>query len=104
VLTTGFYSVAPVTSKAVPSVYFGFFCLQVSSVSIICDGDDGLKVYSVADPYAIDQNLLSHQADINTFDVIPFNDVLMMIGDDGLYQYDYSDISNLVLLSVIPVN
>ena len=70
----------------------------------ICDGDDGLKVYSVADPYAIDQNLLSHQADINTFDVIPFNDVLMMIGDDGLYQYDYSDISNLVLLSVIPVN
>jgi hypothetical protein len=61
-------------------------------------------VYSVADPYAIDQNLLSHQADINTFDVIPFNNVLMMIGDDGLYQYDYSDISNLALLSVIPVN
>ena len=70
----------------------------------ICDGDDGLKVYSVADPYAIDQNLLSHQADINTFDVIPFNNVLMMIGNDGLYQYDYSDISNLVLLSIIPVN
>lgn len=70
----------------------------------VCDGDDGLKVYSVADPYAIDQNLLSHQAEINTFDVIPYNNVLMMIGEDGLYQYDYSNINNLVLLSVIAVN
>ncbi len=66
--------------------------------------DDGLKVYSVADPYNIDQNLLSHQTDINAFDAIPIDDVLMMIGDDGLYQYDYSNINNLVLLSVIPVN
>lgn len=70
----------------------------------VCDGDDGLKVYSVTDPYNIDQNLLSHQTDINAFDAIPIDDVLMMIGDDGLYQYDYSNINNLVLLSVIPVN
>lgn len=27
----------------------------------------------------------------------------MMIGSDGLYQYDYSDIHNLELLSIIPV-
>ena len=32
-LTTGFWSLAPVISKAVPSVYFRFFCLLVSSVS-----------------------------------------------------------------------
>ena len=33
VQTTGFQSVALVTSEVVPSVYFGFFCLQISSVS-----------------------------------------------------------------------
>ena len=32
VLIPGFYSVAPVTSKEVSSVYFSFFCLLVSSV------------------------------------------------------------------------
>jgi len=35
--------------------------------------------------------------------VIPNNGVLMMIGEDGLYQYDYRDIENIELLSVIPV-
>ena len=33
VVTTGFQSIAPVPSKAVPSVYVSFFCLLVSSVS-----------------------------------------------------------------------
>ena len=35
-LTTWFQSIAPVTSKAVPSVYCSFFCLLVSSVSNFC--------------------------------------------------------------------
>ncbi|MFH1321196.1 MAG: hypothetical protein ABII90_11165 [Bacteroidota bacterium] len=70
----------------------------------ICDGDAGLKVYDATDPNNIDQNMLSQFPGINTFDVIPFNDVLMMIGSDGLYQYDYSDVNDLVLLSTIPIN
>lgn len=69
----------------------------------ICDGSDGLKIYDAANPYAISANLLYHFSDINTYDVIPFNGTLMMIGSDGLYQYDYSDLSNLDLLSIIPV-
>ena len=36
----------PVTSKAVPSVYFGFFCLQVSSVSNFLPDKRGSKVVS----------------------------------------------------------
>ena len=42
-LTTGFWSVAPFTSKGVPSVYFGFFCLQVSSVSNFCSDTRGQR-------------------------------------------------------------
>ncbi|MEM6265368.1 MAG: hypothetical protein AAGI38_22895 [Bacteroidota bacterium] len=71
-------------------------------ILFICDGDDGLKIYDAADPYAIDQNQLAHYKNISTYDVIPLADLLLMIGNDGLYQYDYSDLNNIRLLSVIP--
>jgi len=72
-------------------------------VLFICDGDAGLKVYNVADKLAIDENQISHFPGINAFDVIPLNNVLLMIGSDGLYQYDYSDLNNIREMSVIPV-
>jgi hypothetical protein len=67
----------------------------------VCDGEAGLKVYDVSDP----KNLvkITGFADVNAFDVIPFNGVLMMIGKDGLYQYDYSGPANMSLLSYIPI-
>jgi len=69
----------------------------------ICDGDAGLKVYDVTDPMDIANNQVTVFTDINGFDVIPLGGILMLIGDDGLYQYDYSDIGNIQLLSKIEV-
>jgi hypothetical protein len=69
----------------------------------ICDGNAGLKVYNKTDPMAILSNQLAHFADFNTYDVIPYNGVLMLIGSGGIYQYDYSDPTNLTLLSQIPI-
>jgi hypothetical protein len=69
----------------------------------ICDGDAGLKVYSTEDPMNIHQHQLAHFDDIKTFDVIPLNGLLVLIGADGLYQYDYTDLENLTLLSHMPV-
>jgi len=68
----------------------------------LCDGDAGLKVFSTSNPSNI--QLLDTKAEINAFDVIPYNNVLMMIGSDGLYQYNYSNINELELLSIIPIN
>jgi hypothetical protein len=34
---------------------------------------------------------------------MPINDILFMIGEDGLAQYDYSDLENISLLSLIEV-
>jgi hypothetical protein len=65
----------------------------------ICDGDDGLKIYDATDKGKIADNMKAHYKDIQAFDVIPFDDVAMMIGEDGLYQYDYSDMQNIRLLS-----
>lgn len=69
----------------------------------ICDGDDGLKVFNAADIAAIDQNLLAHDRNIQAYDVIAFNNIAMLIGDDGLRQYDYSDLNNIRLLSTIEI-
>jgi len=72
-------------------------------ILFICDGDAGLKVYDASDPLNLNANQLAHFTEINTFDVIPIEQHLIMIGEDGLYQYDYSDIKNISLLSMIPI-
>ncbi len=72
-------------------------------VLFVCDGDDGLKIYNTTDPYSISDHQLAHYKDIDAFDVIPLGNVLLMIGEDGLYQYDYSDLEDIKLLSHIVV-
>lgn len=72
-------------------------------VLFVCDGEEGLKVYDVTDKFHIDDHQIAAFPNINTYDVIPVNGYLFMIGDDGFYQYDYSDIQNISQVSVIPV-
>jgi hypothetical protein len=73
-------------------------------VLFICDGDAGLKIYDAKDKNNIDKNLIKHYWNIHAFDVIPFNNVLMLIGEDGIVQYDYSDLSAIKKLSHIKIN
>jgi hypothetical protein len=73
------------------------------SVLFVCDGNAGLKIYNASDPLKISQNKLAEYSNINTFDVIPLGNVLLLIGADGLYQYDYSDLENITQLSFIPI-
>lgn len=72
-------------------------------VLFICEGDWGLKVFNAADVMTINQNLIKHYTDMNAYDVIPYNDNLIMIGLDGLYQYDYSTLDNIEFLSHLPI-
>ncbi len=67
----------------------------------ICDGDAGLKIFDASNPEECGNNLLHKFKNIQATDIIPFNNVAMVIGDDGIYQYDYSDPSDMVLLSKI---
>jgi len=55
----------------------------------ICDGPDGLKVYDKTNIGNLVQ--LNHFENINTYDVIPLSNSLLMIGDKVLYQYEYLD-------------
>ncbi|WP_276372441.1 hypothetical protein [Chryseolinea sp. H1M3-3] len=69
----------------------------------VCDGDDGLKAFNASDINAIDKNLLAHYKYINATDVIPHNNTLIMIGEDGLFQYDYTSPTSIKLLSTIAI-
>lgn len=61
--------------------------------------DNGLRVFDITDKYYI---IPLQHFDIKATDVIPNGNILLVIGDDGLYQYHY-DGNELSLLSKIPV-
>lgn len=72
-------------------------------ILFICDGSDGLKVYNAANPENISSNRIGHYKDYQAMDVIPYYNTLIMTGEDGITQYDYSKPENLKMLSRIPV-
>lgn len=69
----------------------------------ICDGAAGLKIFDKSDPLDIINKKIAHYPDFLTFDVIPMKGILMLVGEDGIYQYNYSDPTNIVQISHIPI-
>ena len=72
----------------------------------ICEADAGLKVYDATEILADESLLLPEIAkfpNIHAFDVIPLFNVLLLVGEDGFYQYDFSDPENITQLSHIAV-
>ena len=43
--------------------------------------------------------LVKQISGIETYDVIAYNQIALVVAKDGLYQYDYSDINNIHLIS-----
>jgi hypothetical protein len=70
----------------------------------ICD--NGLKVYDVSEPakpvWTDDITDIPEAADIDSYDVIPLGGTLLLIGANGLYQFDYTG-EELSLVSKIQV-
>ncbi len=69
----------------------------------VCDGPAGLKIFNANDPLQIDQHMLKQYNNLKAMDVIPFGNVLIMIAEDGIYQYSYADLLNIQQLSKIPI-
>ena len=69
----------------------------------VCDGAAGLKIYDKTDPLEIITHQVAHYPDFDTYDVIPLNDILMLVGEGGIYQYDYSDPGNIIQISHIAI-
>lgn len=67
----------------------------------VCDGSSGLKVYDKSNVPDLPQ--LNHFKEIVTFDVIPMQEQLLMVGDGVLYQYEYLE-DNIRLISSLNLN
>ena len=73
------------------------------NVLFVCEGAGGLKVFDATDDLKISQNMISQLSNIDAYDVIPFNNTLFLIGADGLFQYDYSDPEDILLISKLEI-
>jgi hypothetical protein len=73
-----------------------------ANVLFICDGTAGLKAYDASNVNNL--QLLNTVVGIEPTDVISFNNRAYVVAKEGLYQYDYTDIHNIRLLSKITVN
>jgi len=68
----------------------------------ICEGSNGLKFFDISNE--LDISLIQHIDDIHAYDVIARNGILILTGEDGIFQFEYSDSeSPLELLSKLPV-
>lgn len=74
-----------------------------NKILFICDGADGLKIFDATDVNAIDANRLAHYPGIQALDIIPFQNIAIMISNDGLYQYNYADPKNINLISKLAI-
>lgn len=70
----------------------------------LCEGRFGFKVFDVENWREIGNRQLAHIPDFSAFDVITVrgSDLAIVIGEDGLYQYDISDPAAPRSLSVLP--
>lgn len=77
--------------------------LSVSGKNLtLAEGQYGLKTFDIT--HETDIKELQHFKNIDAFDVIQLpNNLLLMIGKDGFYQYDNSNASQMKLLSKIEV-
>ncbi|WP_298245997.1 hypothetical protein [uncultured Christiangramia sp.] len=67
----------------------------------VCDGDEGLKIFDTKN--TPDLSLVDQFTNINTYDVIPLDDKLLMIGDNTLSQYSYKG-NEVNLISTFSLN
>jgi hypothetical protein len=68
----------------------------------ICDGTDGLKIYNASD--IMNLQLVKSFPDFETYDVIAYNKIALVVAKDGLYQYDYSNLNNIHLVSKLSIS
>jgi hypothetical protein len=76
---------------------------KAGNLIFICDGNDGLKIYDATNS-ACNMQLVKHFTGMETYDAIAWNSNLLVVAKDGLYQYDYSNPTDIKQRSKLVVN
>jgi len=69
----------------------------------ICEGKYGFKSFDANDVSQIGNKLLENHKEVKSMDVIAGPNSLVVVGEAGIYQYDYTNKAKLKELSVIPI-
>ncbi|MGH2645055.1 MAG: hypothetical protein ACRDE2_13965, partial [Chitinophagaceae bacterium] len=67
----------------------------------VCDASGGLRFIDVSDKAK--PQIITTLTNINPVDAIALNGLLIVVAQDGLYQYNYQNFSNPKLLSKISI-
>lgn len=73
--------------------------VKEGDILFVCDTYSGLTIYDASDPLTM--TIIKTYPEINAHNVLIYNDILVLLSNDGIYQYDYSDLQNITLLSSI---
>lgn len=68
----------------------------------ICDGKAGLKIFNAAN--VLDLKQVKVIDNIQPFDVICQAGLAIVVADEGIFQYDYTNINNIKLISKITID
>lgn len=106
---TNALEIIDITNKNNPSLIANYPMLSPHGLGVdgnllfICEGENGLKVFDIQNEHSIQLKL--HIENIHAYDVIPNNGILLLTGEDGVFQYRYDqETGALTLLSKIPVS
>lgn len=108
--TQDLLEVIDIADKSDPELLYSFSMTSPYGLGIdqgtlfICEGEHGLKVYDAAYESSITSHQLAAFPGIHAFDVIPLDHFLFMIGEDGFYIYDYTDLNNIHILGTLPIS
>ena len=70
----------------------------------LCEGAHGLKAFDISDLQSIDQRQLAHVRGMHAFDAISLSaEHLLVIGEDGLYQFNTGEPADIEQISFFAV-
>jgi len=68
----------------------------------VCDGKEGIKIYDAKYPPNLYRKTTILKGE-QTYDIILYNNTAYIVTKSSFYQYDYTDINNLTLLSKLGI-
>ncbi|KAK3582536.1 hypothetical protein CHS0354_024086 [Potamilus streckersoni] len=68
----------------------------------VCDGESGLKIFDVTDKKK--PSIIHYLHDLTPLDIILLGNTAIVVAKEGMFQYDITNTTDLVLLSHIPIH
>jgi len=99
--------IVDISDKANPTVVNSYGMINPYGLGVkdnwlfVCDGSAGLKIFGTENTPNLEY--IDQFNNINTYDVIPLDERLLMVGDNTLYQYSYKG-NEINLISTFALN